>query len=224
MRRFALLLLLLVSATCAFAEPVEFTFISWNDGNWQNGYPYVIEPMGGGVPAVLFVMCDDYVHAGAPGQVWDANITRLGDNNITLTRFNKTPPGPTALTPLMLYDEAGWILLQTLTNGPSNYQAMNYAVWNIFDPNAPCNQSCEFWLNAAQMAAEHHFPDSDFNRVYIITPVDQYNPDPNSPQEFLALGTDSGLIRGASETVPEPGSLLLMGSGLAAFVGRKFFS
>jgi hypothetical protein len=170
-------------------------------------------------------MCDDYFHGGMPGDMWDANITQLGTGNISLTRFNKIVAGPTSLSPLTLYEEAGWILLQTQITNQSEFQSMTYAVWHIFDPNAPLIGDAQFWLDQAMLQAEMHFPGSDFNRVYVITPVNQYDPDPNDPQEFLALGTDSGLIihpRGGA-TAPEPGTLLLLGTGLAGILGRRFF-
>jgi len=224
MRRLVLLVVLLGWAVCAAASPVEFEFVAWNNGQWQNGYPYVIQPLGGSGSTPLFVMCDDYIHGGMPGDMWSANISQLGSGNISLTRFNKMPSGPTSLAPLTRYDEAGWILLQTLHEPGSMFQAMNYAVWNLFDPSAPCDNGCAMWLMNAEEAAQMHFPDTDFDRVYVITPVDQYDPNPNGPQEFLAIGTDSGLIiHPPGAPTPEPGTLLLLGSGLAAIIGRRKF-
>ncbi len=228
MRRLVLLALLFGGAICAYAGsvdtgPVEFTFVSWNNGQWQNGFPYTIEPTNGPTGSILGVMCDDYFHGGMPGDMWEANITQLGSDNLSLARFNNIS-GPTALSPLQLYDEAGWLLLQTQVQPMNQWQAINYAVWYIFDPSqTPCNGACEMYLADAQEAAAMHFPGTDFDRVYIITPTDQHDPNPNGPQEFLALGSDSGLgIGGEGPTVPEPGTLLLMGSGLLALMGRKF--
>jgi hypothetical protein len=50
----------------------------------------------------------------------------------------------------------------------------------------------------------------DFNKVYIVTPVNQHDPDPNSMQEFMYIGQDpAGSQQG--QTTPEPGTLVLMG-------------
>ena len=223
MRRWLLLLMVVIcGAVCAYADPTEFVFVGWSGDQWQNGYPYYIRTFDNPTASIIAVMCDDYVHGGQPGEEWDANITQLGSGNIQLARFNKFVQGPTSLSALTLYDEAGWILLQTQVEPTNQWREMNYAAWNIFDPNSPCDSACEGWLAAAQQAARDRFPGSDFNRVYIITPVDQYDPDPHHIQEFLALGTDSGLLGQQGTTVPEPGTLVLMGSGLLALVGRRF--
>ena len=75
-------------------------------------------------------MCDDYIDGGQLGDRWEAKITDLGSGNISLTRFNTTRA--CALS-LMLYDEAGWILLETEQEQRSQWKEMNYAV-GPFDP------------------------------------------------------------------------------------------
>jgi len=220
MRRLLVLAVVVFAAVCAQADPVEFTFLAWNDGNWQNGYPYFVQEIGGPI-AALAVMCDDYIHGGEPGDMWDANITNLGPGNITLTRFNNVA-GPFALYPLMLYNEAGWLLLQTQDNPMSEWLAINTAAWTIFDPAAPCNSECQVWLAAARNEARLGFPDTDFYKVYIITPVNQHDPDPHGIQEFMYIGEDP---RGGpgSATAPEPGTFILMGTGVLAALGRRFW-
>jgi hypothetical protein len=198
--------------------PVEFTFLAWNNGNWQAGYPYEIQPTN--EPGLtMAVMCDDYMHGGQPGDQWIANITNLGTGNISLARFNV---GADNAYDLFLYEEAGWILKQTSVEPTTQWMAMNYAVWNIFDPNAPCNGSCQAWLAAAFINAKEE-PLSYFDNVYIVTPVDQHNPDQNSMQEFLYLGQDPAGSSSYNSTVPEPGTLLLLGTGLVAVLRRKIF-
>jgi len=220
MRRLLILAMVLCGAAYAYAGPVEFEFLAWNDGMWQNGYPYVIEQVGGG-QAALDAMCDDYVHGGQPGDMWMANVTDLGTGNISLTRFNTTP-GLTALYPLMLYNESGWILLETEQEPQSQWREMNNAVWNIFDPSAPCDSTCRAWISAAQGIVPH-LPQTFFNDVFIVTPTDQHDPDPNSIQEFMYIG-QSSLSGADQQTTPEPSTLILMGTGLFAAFGRRFFN
>lgn len=224
MRRLVVLLaMFMCGAVCAWAGPTEWTFVDWNGGNWQNGYPYYIEPTDGPNGQIYAVMCDDYFHGGAPGDQWEANTTNLGSENLSQVRFNNIA-GPNALYPLELYDEAGWILLQTQVEQTSQWQAMNSAVWTIFDASAPCNSSCQGWITAAQQEAQIGFPGVPFDKVYILTPVDQHDPDPNSMQEFMYIGAASSGDGAASGTTPEPGTFLLVGTGALALFRRKLFS
>ncbi len=220
MRKLVILAVLVCGSVYAFADPTEFTFIGWDGGNWQNGYPYYIEENNGS-PTILNVMCDDYAHGGMPGDQWEANITNLGTGNIQQTRFNNLP-GQNALYPLMLYDEAGWLLLDTLTESNSNWVYMNEAVWNIFDPNAPCNMTCEGWIAAAE-AGIKGLPQNYFNDVYIVTPVNQHDQDPNSMQEFMYIGEGGSGNSPGQQSTPEPGTLVLMGTGVLGIVGRRWF-
>jgi PEP-CTERM motif len=225
MRRLLILAVLVCGTVCAYAGitnsgPVEFTFINWSGGNWENGYPYYISPTDN-PNQVIAVMCDDYAHGGQPGDEWMANITDLGTGNISLTRFNNLV-GAFALYPLMLYNEAGWILTQTLVEPTSAWQQMNYAVWTIFDPSAPCDSTCQAWIAAAETNIKG-LPQSYFDDVYIVTPVNQHDPNDNDIQEFMYLG-ESSSSDPSNQTTPEPGTFLLMGTGLVAVFRRKLFS
>ena len=222
MRKLLILAVLMCGAVYAFAGPTEFTFLGWNGGDWQNGYPYYIQPSDN--PAsVIAVMCDDYVHGGEPGDQWEANITDLGSDNIMMTRFN-TISGPNALYALLLYDEAGWILLQTPQTPSTQWLDMNEAVWTIFDSSATCGSDCRAWIASAQEAARMGFPGTDFNKVYIVTPTDQHDSDPHSIQEFLYIGEDPSGSGANNQTTPEPGTFVLMGSGLLVALRRKVWS
>src|ERR1039458_9878594 len=138
MKRFVVIVGMLLAAACTYASPipgpdytnpVSVTLLSFSGGQWQNGYPYTLSMLG---PSALFkAMCDDYTHGGSIGESWQANITNLGSNNLTLTRFGHQE----SALGLAFYHEAGWILLQTPVTPSSEYQDMNYAVWHIFDPD-----------------------------------------------------------------------------------------
>ena len=218
MRKFLLLAVVLFGAVSAFAGPVEFTFLGFTDGNWQLGYPYYIT--GGPATSITAVMCDDYVHGGAVGDTWLANITDLGSNNLTLTRFGDVQ---TALG-LAMYREAGWILLETETTPTGQWMDMNEAVWHIFDSASPIDSGGQAWITAALHEAQLGYPGVDFNKVYIVTPVDQFNPDPNSIQEFMYIGNDPSSSSAGSATTPEPATFILLGTGALAVLRRKFLS
>lgn len=200
MRRLTLVLALLTTAT-VYAAPVNMTFVNFQSGGWQAGYPYYATING----APVDVMCDDWEHGGAPGDFWQANVTNLGTGDLSLLRFNQMN---NALT---LYDEAGWLLLQTEVVPQTQWTDINYAVWNIFDSTAPLPGNAQYWLTSAQQEAQNGFPGVNFYRVGILTPVNQYDPNLNHPQEFLQI-------------IPEPGTLLLVGSGLVGLIARKRLS
>ncbi len=224
MRRVLLIVAMFLCGTVyAFAGPTEWEFLQWNGGDWTNGYPYYIQQVDGPNAQIYAVMCDDYAHGGQPGDLWDANTTNLGTQNIMLTRFNNLS-GPNALYALGLYDEAGWILLQTQVEPTSEWKSMTYAVWHIFDPNAPLFGDASTWISNAQAEQKIGFPGVDFGKVYILTPVNQHDPDPNSMQEFMYIGQDPSNLSQVNQTTPEPGTFLLLGSGLLAMLGRKFWN
>jgi hypothetical protein len=218
MRKLVLLLILLTAWVAANANPVMVDFVRFNNsGQWQNGYPYWVFVQGMGFEPV---MCDDYLHGGDPDFDWLANETILGTKDLSLTRFGNQNGA------LTLYDEAGWLLLQTRQSGINQWQELNYATWNVFTPSAPCDSGCQFWLAAAQNEANRGFPDIDFNLVGILTPVhDQQGNDPYGPQEFLYLvgGVPDCAFCAPSPqgAAPEPGTFLMIGTGAVVLWRRK---
>jgi len=191
---------LLLLGEIAFASPVTISLISF-DGPFVNGiptYPYTLQ-IAGGVP--FFGMCDDYYHDGAPGDIWQANITNLGTGNLTYARF--------ASAGLAAYQEAGWILIQTTSTPSSQWPDMNFAVWNIFNPTVPITSQAQNWIDLAIL----NHSSIAYNQVYIATPV-QINAPPSGDQEFLFHWT----YPFPPVPTPEPGSIALLTTGaLAAF-------
>jgi len=192
MRKLIVTTVVLMTATWVCASPLTRQCLAFQSGGWQVGYPYTVSANGSGP---IDVMCDDYEHGGAPGDAWLANLTNLGSGNLSLLRFNQLPGAPT------LYDEAGWLLLQTTVTPTSQWTDINFAVWYIFDSSVSLSPNAQYWLNLAQQEAQNGFPGVDFDRVGIYTPVNQYDPNMADAQEFLRI-------------VPEPDTLTLLCSGL----------
>ena len=202
MKKLALFIGLLAASVSAYAGPVTLDFIAFQSGGWQLGYPYSATVNGG---SVIAVMCDDWVHGGVPGDTWPAYITNLGTGDLSLLRFNQMSGA------LTLYHEVGWLLLQTQVTQQDQWTDINFAVWNIFDSSVPLNPNAQNWLNMAQQEAVNGFPGTDFYRVLIYTPVNQYATNPTDPQELLTV-------------IPEPGTLLLLGTGIVGLLTRKMRS
>ena len=148
-------------------------------------------------------MCDDWAHGGLPGDTWQANFTDLGTDNLSLVRFNQLP---NALT---LYQEAGWLLIQTRVTTPPQWTDINVAVWYIFDNSTPLTPNAQNWLALVQQEANNGFPGINFHQIAIYTPVNQFDMNVEGPQELLRL-------------VPEPGTLVMLVSGMIGLLGRKF--
>jgi len=191
---------LLTLTLAAYAAPVDMVFYGFQAGGWPVGYPYYATVDGG---PMVDIMCDDWVHGGLPGDTWQANFTNLGSGDLSDLRFNQMPDA------LTLYHEAGWLLLQTRVTQQWQWRDINFTVWHIFDPSVPLPSP--YWLYQAQREAQLGFPGVDFNEVGIYTPLDQYDPNPEDPQEFLHI-------------VPEPGTVILVVTGLLGAMARKRWS
>jgi PEP-CTERM motif len=191
---FGVICALLLAGT-AFADSVTLTGAGPANQGGVYVYPYALQ-IGNSTYAGI---CDDYWHEVYVGETWTANI-------YTLSQYSSARFGSQGL---QNYEEAAWLMSQIGSASPSEVGDINFAVWSIFSPNVPVQQpgngllGSQAWLAAATTAANNNFYGMDFSNFRIVTPTDS---SPGSAQEYL--------IR-----VPEPSSILMLGTGLIGFAG-----
>jgi hypothetical protein len=207
---------LFISSTL-WADSISVTITGTGGTVQNNAYvaPYYLN-VSGGDPAqgiqsgTLTVICDDYTHDVTLGESWIAQVNDLTTSGLTQMRFDSMPNAQ------RLYEEAGWLAMQTgLWGGTQQSASMigeyNWAIWSLFDPSLTIDSTAQGLIAQAQKYAPTDL--SYYANVRILTPVAHANGTPwtdsTSPQEYITI-----------VTAPEPSSMALLGSGVAAFFFR----
>jgi PEP-CTERM motif len=184
-----LFLLVLGPLSSASADTVTLT----DSGNIQwNGYaagPYGANLNGNSIS----MLCLSFDRQVSLGQTWDVAVNQLTATGVANSLYGGLSDA------LARYQQAAWLYDQIRLN-PSDQGDIQGAIWNLFSPGAPDTLGSASWLSQAQA---QNFAGYDFSRFRILTPLDR---SADGPQENLMV-------------VPEPASMLLLGTGLLGIAG-----
>jgi len=192
----------LVLAAPASANSVQLTFVQTTGSGIGGGgiYPYAFYINNS--TTYTYLMCDSYDNVIRKGETWTATASPFLQG-IAGSLFG---PGMT-----LDYKAAGLIFKSMLAGNISTVDAQ-WAIWGLFSTNAQGQpqyaSTGAAGIDATYLALATTAKNSAFNGLILYTPVAGTQSWGGTPQEFIGY-----------TTVPEPGSMMLMGTGLLALGG-----
>ena len=186
--------LFLSAVASADSVPVTMTLLGTgtnNSGGYYT-YPYYFSINGGKATPL---MCDSFTNHVSIGDSWSAHVTGLLSGK---GLFGNQ---------LTDYKAAG-IIFMSVMSGKVSATTGNWAVWNLFTPGITADAAV-LALDQSALASAKYTPASSFRGLVLYTPVGA-TPG-HGPQEYIGYGP--GL------STPEPGTMMMLGTGLIGIAG-----
>lgn len=210
LRTISLMAALTVTAKAVTAQPIGLKFQSGPPSPAVTGYGYYVGPFSGTVTSnptlpTIDLFCVDILNSITWGYQWTANVTSLALSSIPNTR-----QGTAALNN---YRKAAWLTTQYSVTSTNQWAGIQAAAWNLLNPGSPNGGTPEtYWLNQANsFQTSSGWSSYDWGQFYVLTPVGAAGlKKGGGTQEFI---TTSPFV------TPEPGTLLLLATGLVGMIG-----